>query len=309
MEKSGVVLQNHCIVECCMIFLNIITMKDRKGFKCINCDSKKCKDVYTKLPDRFLGKEGVFDYVRCSRCGLFQLKHIPDNMSYYYEDYDVHQDKSFIYKLFFELLMSGCYPLSINGSGKLLDIGCGNGWYMQKMQKKGWETYGLEHDEKYSNEISEKIGCPVYKDMESFNKYESFFDVITFNYSFEHLIDPVKTLKTVNILLKKGGVLHISVPNIDCIEAKIFAKNWFALDAPRHTVLYTKKQLSDLLIRTGFEVKGIKQFPTPTSFAGSISYLLMGKLNYKIWYLNIIPGILFNTIFRHTCFRIIAVKP
>ena len=112
--------------------------------------------------------------------------------------------------------------------GKVLDVGCGRGTELSFFKQDGWKVVGTElRDHHYS--------FPVYtKDIWKLKFRPGIFDVVMFLHSLEHMIFPSKALNASRVLLKKGGLLLVAVPNYSSLERKIFGKNWFHLDIPRH---------------------------------------------------------------------------
>ncbi len=78
------------------------------------------------------------------------------------------------------------------------------------------------------------------------------FDAITMNHVLEHLHDPTRVLRACHRLLKDGGQLWLSTPNIDSYGHRIFGKDWRGLEAPRHLVLFGPDSLNRALRDAGF---------------------------------------------------------
>ena len=277
-------------------------------FECRNCNSNEYKLVYQNLPDRLHQQGGSFDYVRCKTCGLFQIMKLPSNISECYAGYGLHQQDSKIYSLFRKLIIGHCYPFLKSDGGKILDIGCGNGWYLKEMEKRGWQPFGYEFDRDYAGKLSEQLDIPILSGESALTEYPEYFDMITFNFSFEHLPNPKRMLDLARKALKKEGWIFISVPDIHGKEASLFGKKWFHLDPPRHISFYGKNLLSNLLLETGFNHIQVKTCAIPTGFAGSISYLLCGVFKPLIWLIIMPPGILFSLFIRDGNFIISGTK-
>ena len=273
---------------------NLITSK----FRCRNCESPQASIVYKDLPDRFHGQPGKFDYVRCDQCSLLQLKKIPGNISDYYSGYRLHGEETLLYRMFRRLMIRS-YPLQKKfGRGRVLDIGCGNGWFISAMADRGWDAYGYEPLSSYAEELSKKLNLKIFSDDDIEKDYDNFFDLVTLNFSLEHLADPKKILRRVKQMLKQGGMISITVPNGEGLEARLFKGKWFHLDPPRHICIFSKELLKSVLDDLGFNDIKVRNEAIPTGFAGSFSYVAVGSFSPIIWYLSMIPGVVFSALVR-----------
>jgi SAM-dependent methyltransferase len=276
------------------------------SFHCISCRASTCQPIYTAVPDRFHGFAGSFDYVSCTSCGLVQLAEIPANPGDFYKEYRVHTGDSPIYRALRDLTIGHCY-LKKRGHGKsLLDVGCGNGFYLKEMQHLGWEATGYELDATYARELGDKLGLTVLGGESALRAARARFDLVTFNFSFEHLDKPLELLDLATSCLRPGGEIYISVPNIESREARLFEDRWFHLDPPRHISFFTKALLREQLERRGYGEIQTKDLAVPTGFAGSVAYRLWDRFHALTWYAGILPGLVFSSVVRDGNFAISA---
>jgi SAM-dependent methyltransferase len=121
--------------------------------------------------------------------------------------------------------------------GRLLDVGCGNGAFLDVMRGLGWHVTGVEPDPKAA-EVALKRGLEVHAgDIESAPLPEGEFDAITLSHVMEHFRDPPLVLAKLARALKPGGSLVSISPNPIGLLGRIFGPHWYGLDAPRHLVL------------------------------------------------------------------------
>ncbi len=279
-------------------------------FHCRNCGYSKYRMCYSQLHDRFQGFEGVFGYGSCNRCNLIQIVDIPDNLANYYSDYRLHKHQSKMYSLFRRIIMGRCYPFSdAIGQQAVLDVGCGSGWYLKTMSKLGWKPFGYEMNSEVAESISNTLGYTVFSREEELERYIDYFDLITFNFSFEHLVNPKQLLRKMINCLKNDGKLSISAPNIQSCEASLFGNCWFHLDPPRHITFFPKSQLESILTEIGMRNIHIRNLAVPIGFAGSISYLLFDRFQPLAWYVGLCFGLIFCRIIRDGIYQISAIKP
>lgn len=169
-----------------------------------------------------------------------------------------------------------------------MDFGCGSGINLEGVKKlhSDWNLYGLDNNKFACQRAREKGFNVFYGDILDIDLPKSFFDIINMSHILEHLSDPKKTLIKVNRLLKMNGNLIISVPNFNCLEAKLFRKYWHELDVPRHLFHFTPKTISVLLNNTGYIIDSIKYEIKPEVIIKSLYYIFNKKdlrINPIIW--------------------------
>jgi 2-polyprenyl-3-methyl-5-hydroxy-6-metoxy-1,4-benzoquinol methylase len=137
--------------------------------------------------------------------------------------------------------------------GRLLDVGCGNGHFMQVAQRLGWLSYGVDADTAAATaarRCGEILGSQIH---ELGPDYAQFFQVVTLSHVIEHVHDPVDTLQHCWRILQPGGYVWIETPNIDSVGYEVFGPQWRGLEPPRHLVLFNPASLRSCLERAGFE--------------------------------------------------------
>jgi 2-polyprenyl-3-methyl-5-hydroxy-6-metoxy-1,4-benzoquinol methylase len=154
---------------------------------------------------------------------------------------------------------------AVKKPGRILDIGCGRGEFLAKMQAKGCEAYGVQLSAVAASYAREKLGLKnIYnQDLLTASLPEGSFDMVTLWHVIEHLTDPSATLKKIHGLLKDDGTLIVNCPNFNSGLRRIFREKWYQLDAPRHLYQFTPRTLRSMLKNSGFEVKSINYMPFP----------------------------------------------
>lgn len=77
-------------------------------------------------------------------------------------------------------------------------------------------------------------------------------DAITMWHALEHVPNPVATLSLARRLLRPGGVVYVSVPNLDALQADMAGTRWCYADIPRHVTHFSPEGLQRLLRTAGF---------------------------------------------------------
>jgi 2-polyprenyl-3-methyl-5-hydroxy-6-metoxy-1,4-benzoquinol methylase len=158
----------------------------------------------------------------------------------------------------------------------LLDIGCAQGFFLSSASQAGYTTKGIEISQDAAEYARREFSLDVEaKPFEELWFAENHFDVVTLWQVLEHVPYPLMILKEVHRILKPGGLLVVSTPNIEGIPAKILRKRWW--DIKRlHINQFTTKTLTDILQNSDF--KNISS----VSYRGfvSLSILLTMMLKY-----------------------------
>ncbi len=137
---------------------------------------------------------------------------------------------------------------------RLLDLGCGNGAFLVQMQDAGWEVQGIDPDAT-AVAVAREAGVPVEHGVLDEARFpESSFDAVTLSHVIEHLPDPIRSLRICHRLLRPGGVLSLTTPNLASVGHSLFGRDWIGLDAPRHFVLFTPDSLLHAGERLGFRI-------------------------------------------------------
>lgn len=213
--------------------------------------------------DRFSGQE--FQLVRCSNCGLIYLRSRPSQdelAAYYPSDYEAYylldDDGSGQSQWHLQRALNlqlNFVEQNTTGREHLLDIGCATGNFLKVARDNGWQTTGIEPIEEAAKIAREHYQLDVITGtLESVELADSSFDVITMWDVLEHLPSPKHTLQRCHRLLKPGGTLVFSIPNLSSFDRYLFGEHWIGWDAPRHFNLFSEESLTKLLTETEFEI-------------------------------------------------------
>jgi SAM-dependent methyltransferase len=97
--------------------------------------------------------------------------------------------------------------------GRLLDVGCGFGFFVKYAVDRGWDASGLEVSAWAANEGRRLNNVVIHlAELEEAPFESESLDVIHSNHVFEHLLDPVSTMASARRLLRPGGLLVVEVP-------------------------------------------------------------------------------------------------
>ncbi|HEY6196859.1 MAG TPA: class I SAM-dependent methyltransferase [Candidatus Eisenbacteria bacterium] len=144
-------------------------------------------------------------------------------------------------------------------TGALLDIGSGDGRFVQHMAGEGWRATGIDFSPA-AQALAEARGgggrflCGSIFDHEI---EPASIDAVTLWQVFEHIGEPREFLERTHALMRPGGVFVAAVPNIDGLSARLTGERWWGLDVPRHLVHYSPRTLCRGLEEAGFTVERV----------------------------------------------------
>ncbi len=144
------------------------------------------------------------------------------------------------------------------GNERILDIGCSNGVFSAYLVKKGFKCYGLELDDRAIDK-SKKLGILIKKGdfLEKLPFISEMFDMIFAGEVIEHTIDDDGFLKEVCRVLKPGGLLVLTTPNLLSLGNRILmllGKMPRFAYAQYHYRIYNLQTIKDKIKQSGFQI-------------------------------------------------------
>jgi 2-polyprenyl-3-methyl-5-hydroxy-6-metoxy-1,4-benzoquinol methylase len=186
--------------------------------------------------------------------------------------------------------MSGYVPLNerrhrahmklleaVGTGGRVLDVGCSSGYLAEPLSRRGNTVVGLELDPEAAREAErwcERVLVGSVETMELPFEPAS-FDAVVCGDVVEHLRDPGAALARLRPLLRSGGRLVVSTPNVAnwAVRLSLLAGRWQYTDRGildrTHTHLFTRRTLVDTIERAGYQVVRVDwTVPVPGSRDG-----------------------------------------
>jgi SAM-dependent methyltransferase len=169
--------------------------------------------------------------------------------------------------------------LPFHGEGRLLDFGCGSGWYAKRMSDRGWTVTAMDFNPHTAEQVAQRYGLrtlsgtlphPEVKD--------SSFDMVVMGASLEHVHCPHEAVGAAARALRPGGRFVAVVPNFAAEAFGWFGVDWWPLDLPRHLLHFTPSTLRRLMTMHGLEVAELRAFPH-----GSWMRLSLANRRARLW--------------------------
>jgi 2-polyprenyl-3-methyl-5-hydroxy-6-metoxy-1,4-benzoquinol methylase len=132
---------------------------------------------------------------------------------------------------------------------RVLDVGCGNGGFLDAMRRIGWTVEGQEWDARAA-EAARARGLTVHT--EPLERLDVRADLVTMHHVLEHVPDPVTFLDAARRLLEPGGFVYVTTPNLASRGHSIYGKAWRGLEPPRHLHLFTNDSLERTARAAGY---------------------------------------------------------
>ncbi|MFC1543079.1 class I SAM-dependent methyltransferase [Candidatus Neomarinimicrobiota bacterium] len=250
--------------------------------ECPVCKSDRLSLVFAAVDHLISGDS--FNIVECDCCHIRLTSPIPDDLenSPYYDsdDYISHSEttEGIINKVYAVartlMLVRKRNLVQSSGRfrpGKLLEIGCGAGVFLNEMHLSGWEVRGIEPNKKARETVMRKYGLAVESIEEWFAQPGSSYDVIALWHVLEHLHNLDEYLRLINTCLKSDGRLILAVPNYYSFDADYYQAHWAAYDVPRHLYHFTYESMTELSERYGLAIAAIKQLPFDPFYVSILS--------------------------------------
>jgi len=136
---------------------------------------------------------------------------------------------------------------------RLLEVGCGAGFFLKAAERAGWHVAGIELSEEAARFATERLGLDIRREAaEDMPVAPGSFDVAAMFEVIEHLFDPRAVLSAVAGALAPGGTLVMTTPNFDSASRYLLGVDWAVLSPLEHMYYFTEDSLRRLLAATGF---------------------------------------------------------
>lgn len=267
--------------------VGVVAKIDNEGIpaeivECALCGSDRWTD-FAHYRDLDFNVPGKWNLVKCDECGFIYLNPRPVLSSFHliyprnYVPYqmELRADTRWLMKKAIVTAYEGgklreIERCQVPAGARILDVGCGAGFFLSLLSARGWTAVGVEPNEELvgraqRNGLDVRLGTLADAQLEVGS-----FDVITLWHALEHDPVPRSTLVRCRELLKPGGVVIIQLPDFGSWEARTFGNYYWGLDLPRHLNFFTSETLKKIGVEQGFDVEAIVRTRNPTSWLWSI---------------------------------------
>jgi SAM-dependent methyltransferase len=258
---------------------------------CLACGSAGASAGRLSGRDRMLATPGAFEVVVCAACasGTTYPRLTPDGLAALYpEAYGPYEDAQGPIVNAISRVIRGVqgrlalrrFPLAALAGrlpGRGLDVGCGRGDLAARLVVRGWTMTGVEPSARAcaaarARGVDARAGTLGTVELGS-----AAYDLVVFQHSLEHTLDPQGDLERIRAALAPGGIVAITVPNFGSWQADRFRDRWFHLDLPRHRTHFTGAGLERLLERAGLRSERIATSTSTVGLPATLQYAATGR--------------------------------
>lgn len=258
-------------------------MTDADYRPCAANDGSACEFVSLGSFDDKSGLLGAVSVSQCQRCGFgISLPPLHD-VGFLYADREsqdfqpetrglAHGIKNWFFRRQAAALIRhlGGQPASI------LDFGCGSGQFTRCLGDLAGpqQVTGSDFHEQPPSELH---GRKYLSAAMRVNHAEA-YDTVIAMHVLEHDDDSEALLNQIVSMVRRGGLVAIEVPNIQCVWARILGRHWDAWYVPYHRTHFSKLALRAVLVRAGLTIVTEREACVPT-MGRSLANMFGGRNN------------------------------
>jgi 2-polyprenyl-3-methyl-5-hydroxy-6-metoxy-1,4-benzoquinol methylase len=153
---------------------------------------------------------------------------------------------------------------------RLLDLGCGLGFFVSRALEDGWEAFGCDTSQPWAEQAARRAGAEriILGAVEEIPAAAGRFDLITSWDVLEHIFEPLPFLRAARRLLAPGGRLFLRTPNEAWVYPSYLARRLLLGEAVElgplnHVVYYRAATLRLALGRAGLSPTDWPGLPPP----------------------------------------------
>lgn len=242
-----------------------IPWNDYRIYMCKTCELFFCKDIILK-------EEGG-DSSPVDNFGIEMMKE-----SYFHTKKIAQNYAKKRVKIYEGIIKTKCK--------KILEVGCGPGVFSEPMKKLKVDWKGIEINPLWID-FGKQNKLPISN--EKISDIKTKFDVVCAHQVIEHVEDPITFLDEIRNSLKRGGILHLELPNHNSFTSKMrrlspkISYDFGFIQPPMHMRAYTNKSLSYLIENNGFKIEKMSILSNNDQIWGQVrNYSLFQKIFFNV---------------------------
>ncbi|MBK7269189.1 MAG: class I SAM-dependent methyltransferase [Flavobacteriales bacterium] len=136
-------------------------------------------------------------------------------------------------------------------TGRLIDVGCGAGLFLERAALRGWEVFGTEYGDRAVAACKARGIRIIEGPLDPSHYGDDHFDVVCSFEVIEHLAHPRQEIARMAKILRPGGLLYMTTPNFNCMGRLFSRSAWSIVHYPEHLSYFTPRTLRRLARSAG----------------------------------------------------------
>lgn len=196
--------------------------------------------------------QGYLKAKRCSQCGMISVNpHFsPEGLNEFYSSYFTGRQEDRVKKRLRDkayVIDRDWVSLFVKG-GKVLDVGCSGGFFLNKFSPDSWDRFGVENVSDAAKYAMKNFNIPVRVGNIAEMEFNQKFDLVMLRGVIEHFHDPIGGLKKCVQILKPSGYLFITAtPAGDSFAFDVYREKWSLFTPLEHIHFFSVELLSRVL--------------------------------------------------------------
>jgi SAM-dependent methyltransferase len=240
------------------------------AMRLVRCNLCGADDFQVIFP---AGYAQLHQIVRCHRCGLMYAnpqQHVDCEDYAVRQPAEVYDPASELNRQYYQkqvtqlpdnLRALAVLDTVLPGHGRLLEVGCFLGLFLDRIRAMGWQVMGLEPYRPVANYARTKFGLEIIEGvLPNPALPTSHFDAVMMLHVIEHMPDPAESLRELRRVLKHGGVLVVETPRFNSLAFKVLGRRERSIqNCPGHIFFFTEQTLQRIMESNGFRVFRIER--------------------------------------------------
>jgi SAM-dependent methyltransferase len=202
--------------------------------------------------------------VRCTTCGLIYAnprwkaeylfgRYTPEYWQHYADEIKSGHIDPIFDQAFYDRPLN--YLEHVRQNRRVLDVGCATGEFLVAAKARGWQVYGVEPSP-IGAAVAERIpGSTIHVGtLDTAPWPDAYFDAVALFEVIEHLQSPRAYIEKIARLVRPGGMLALSTPNIHSLAYRLLGREWNAVGPNDHLYYFSPRTLERLLNSCGFTI-------------------------------------------------------
>lgn len=240
-----------------------------------------------RLPDRV-----HYRMVRCNTCGLVRSDPVADEALladlYKVSTFEYGEEVAAIQATYARAL--GWLEARSERCEALLEIGCGNGFFLEQALRQGWrEVRGVEPSADAVAKAPQAVHGMIAQDVMRRGLFApDSFDAVCLFQVLDHISDPIELLQECLSVLRPGGHILALNHNVSAWSARLLGERSPIVDI-EHTYLYSPATMRTLFAKVGFTDPQVHSVRNTYSLA-YLAQLVPLPAGVKSWALSRLRG-------------------